>query len=267
MESIDVNLIELPVSVTDAGGLAITGLTAADFTVLENGKPQKVSHFNFAENLPISAGLLIDHSGSMEKRMEETKAAAIEFFREIMKKDDRAFVAAFASDPARAAPFVSSLQTLEAQVNAIPDAKGSTALYDAIVTGLYRFRNVQGRKALIVLSDGADTSSRLDYDDMLTYARSSRVPLYFIGIGFGFGDRGGMGTMRNLAAETGGAAYFVRSSKDLGDAYSRLERDLRSQYLLGYEIETSSKDQDYRTVEVRVSRPDAKVRTIRGYIP
>ncbi len=268
IEEIEVNLVELPVSVTGADGQPIANLAQSNFSLRENGKVQKISSFNFAANLPISVGVLLDHSGSMEKRIDDAKTAAIDFFKRIVKKDDRAFIAAFASDPTRNAPFVSSVDTLEAQVNAIPKAAGGTSLYDAIVTGLYRFRNVQGRKALIVITDGDDTTSRLSYDDMLTYARASRVPLYFIGIGFtGPNMLGGPGKMRALAAETGGVAYLIRNVEQLGDTYKQLEQDLRSQYLLSYHSESTKKDQSYRTVEVKVDRPDAKVRTIRGFIP
>ena len=263
METVEVNVVELPVSVSDGSGNPISNLEEKNFSVLESGKAVKIASFNFAANLPISVGVLIDQSGSMEERMEGAKEAAIGFFRRIIKKNDRAFVGAFAGDPSKNAPFVSEIGTLETQVNAIGKASGSTALYDAIITGLYRFRNVQGRKALVIITDGADTSSRLTYDDMLTYARASRVPLYFIGIGFGLSD----GSMKNLAAETGGVAYFVRNVKQLDEAYSQLEKDLRSQYLLSYHTESTKKDQSYRTIEVKVDRPDAKVRTIRGFIP
>ncbi|MDQ3281490.1 MAG: VWA domain-containing protein [Acidobacteriota bacterium] len=268
IEEIEVNLVELPVSVVDGSGAPVSDLVEKNFSIFENNKPQKISSFNFASNLPLSIGVLLDHSGSMEKRMEDAKKAAGEFFKSIIKKDDRAFIAAFASDPTKNAPFVSSVDTLQAQVDAIPNAGGGTALYDAIVTGLYRFRNVQGRKALIVITDGDDTTSRLSYDDMLAYARASRVPLYFIGIGFmGPGGLGGGGKMKGLAAETGGVAYLIRNVGELPETYKRLERDLRSQYLLSYHTESSKKDQAYRTVEVKVDRPDAKVRTIRGFIP
>ncbi len=264
IEQIDVNLVELPVSVNDGSGNPIVDLSEQDFTILENGKPQTISSFNFAANLPISVGVLLDHSGSMEKRMDGAKEAAVAFFKSILKKGDRAFIAAFAGDPSRNAPFVSEVATLEAQVNAIPKAGGGTALYDAIITGLYRFRNVQGRKALIVITDGEDTTSRMAYEEMLTYARASRVPLYFIGVGFSLG---GDGKMKALAGETGGIAYFVRDVKQLGETYTKLERDLRTQYMISYQTEVSKKDTDYRTIEVKVNRPDAKVRTIRGYIP
>lgn len=267
VEELEVNLVELPVTVSDAAGLPIANLQEKNFTILENGKPQKISSFNFAANLPISVGVLLDHSSSMEKRMADAKTAAIEFFKDIIKKSDRAFIAGFAGDPTRNAPFVSDVMSLEAQVNAVPNAGGATALYDAIVTGLYRFRNVQGRKAMIIITDGDDTASRLAYDDMLTYARASRVPLYFIGVGMNFAHIGGPGKMRSLAEETGGVAYFIRNSSQLGETYKLLEQDLRSQYLLSYHTESTKKDTAYRTIEVKVDRPDAKVRTIRGFIP
>jgi len=267
IEEMNVDLVELPVLVSDRVGAPITTLEQKNFTVLERGAPQKITSFNFASNLPIAVGVLIDHSGSMKSKLDEAKAAATEFFRNIIRKDDRAFVGTFAADPSRNSPFVSEVATLEAHVSAIGEAGGSTALYDAIVTGLYRFRNLQGRKALIIITDGDDTSSRLSHDDMLSYARSARVPLYFVGIGFGLTDFGGPGMMKALAAETGGAAYFVRSAKQLGEAYKQLENELRSQYLLTYHTETTKQDQTYRPIEVKVDRPDARVRTIRGFIP
>lgn len=269
IEEMEVNLVELPITVADGGGMPIVNLAQSNFTVLENNKPQKISSFNFAANLPLSLGVLLDHSGSMEKRMDDAKTAAIDFFKSIVRKDDRAFIAPFASDASRNAPFVTEVSTLEAQVTAIPSAGGGTSLYDAIVTGLYRFRNLQGRKALIIITDGEDTTSRLSYDDMLVYVRASRVPLYFIGIGFGFGpgSLGGPGKMRALAAETGGVAYMIRNTKQLADTYKAIEQDLRSQYLLSYHTESTKKDRAYRSIEVKVDRPDAKVRTIRGFIP
>jgi VWFA-related protein len=267
VEQIDVHVVELPVSVTDNTGAPIVDLKQENFAILENGKAQKISSFNFASNLPLSLGVLLDHSGSMQRRIKDAKTAAVDFFRSIMKTGDRAFFAPFAFDSRNISPFVGDPSLVEAQVNASPDALGGTALYDAIVTGLYRFRSVQGRKAMIIITDGEDTSSRLPYDDMLMYARASRVPLYFIGIGLGFGDIGGTSKMKGLAAETGGVAYFVSDTKQLKQTYEQLEKDLRTQYLLSYHTESTRNDTKYRTVEVKVDRQDAKVRTIRGFIP
>lgn len=266
-EEIEVNVVELPVMVTDAAGVPITNLTQADFVVNENGKPQRINAFNYASNLPISAGVLIDHSGSMKPRLEQARSAALGFFRGIMKAGDRAFVSGFAFDSKNATPFVTSVSGLESQVNAIAEAAGGTSLYDAIVTGLYRFRGVQGRKALIILTDGEDTTSRTPYDEMLNYARSARVPLYFIGIDMGVFDASGTAKMKALASETGGIAYFIKDVKQLPETYQRLEKDLRSQYLIAYNAEASTKDRAYRKIDVQVKRPGARVRTIRGYIP
>jgi Ca-activated chloride channel family protein len=266
-EQIDVNLVELPVTVLDQSGAPITGLAQSNFQVLEQGKPQKISSFNFANNLPISAGVLLDHSGSMQPRMKAAKEAAVQFFRDIIHGQDRAFIGGFSFDVSKVAPFVSDVASLEAQVQAIPDAEGGTSLYDAIVTGLYRFRAVEGRKALIIVTDGEDTTSRVSYEDMLHYVRSARVPIYFIGIGLGIGDFGGESKMKAIAAETGAVAYFIRNAQGLKETYAKLQNDLRSQYLIGYYAESMRKDQAYRTVEVKVDRKDAKVRTIRGYIP
>jgi Ca-activated chloride channel family protein len=266
-EEIEVNLIELPVMVVDHAGVPVTDLKQTDFTVLENGKPQKITTFNYASNLPIAAGVLIDHSGSMKPRMAQAKAAALEFFKKIMKGGDRAFATGFAFDAVSSAPFVTDVGSLEQQVNAIPDASGGTSLYDAIVTGLYRFRTLQGRKALIILTDGEDTTSRTSYDDMLTYARSARVPLYFIGVGLGIFDAAGVSKMKALAAETGGIAYFIHDIKQIGETYTQLEKDLRSQYLIAYNTQSTGKDKAYRKVDMTVSRPNTTVRTIRGFIP
>jgi Ca-activated chloride channel homolog len=266
-EEIEVNLVELPVMVTSNSGLPVTDLKQPDFSIYENGKPQKMTTFNYASNLPIAAGVLVDHSGSMKPRMEQAKSAALEFFKEIMKPGDRAFVTGFAFDAKSMSPFVTDVPALESQVNAIPEASGGTALYDAIVTGLYRFRTLQGRRALIILTDGEDTTSRTTYDEMLTYARSARVPLYFIGVGLGFLDAAGISKMKMLAAETGGIAYFIHDIKDLAATYAQLEKDLRSQYLLAYETQSTTKDRTYRKVEVKVNRPGMRARTIRGFIP
>jgi Ca-activated chloride channel family protein len=162
---------------------------------------------------------------------------------------------------------VTDVGSLESQVRAIPEASGGTALYDAIVTGLYRFRTLQGRKALIILTDGEDTTSRTSYEEMLTYARSARVPLYFIGVGLGLFDASGTSKMKALAAETGGIAYFIHDIKQIDETYARLDKDLRSQYLIAYNMQSTTKDRTYRKVEVKVDKPGTTARTIHGFIP
>ncbi len=266
VERVEVNLIELPVTVSDEAGNAIADLGRDDFQVFEDGEPQKVETFGFSTNLPLSVGVLVDHSGSMERRIEEARQAALEFFARILRPDDRAFFGGFAFSADAITPFVANLSALRHEILDLPGAEGGTALYDAIVTGLYRFRAVEGRKALIVVTDGEDTASRVAYEDMLRYVRAARVPIYFIGIGFSKLDFGLNGRLRSLASETGGVAYFV-NEKELAKVYDELEAELRSQYILGYYTESTKQNRDYRTIEVRVNRDGAKVRTIRGFIP
>jgi VWFA-related protein len=264
IEEIQVNLIELPVTVYDSRGNVLTDLTAADFEVYEQGVKQEVASFGFASNLPLSLGVLVDHSGSMQPRIETARTAALEFFQRILRDGDKAFFGGFSWEAQRVSPFLTDLVSLRSQVSQMPAADGGTALYDSIVTGLYRFRSIPGRKALIVVSDGEDTVSRLPYADMLRYVRTARVPIYFIGI-----DMPAFGTskMKALANETGAVAFLLRKVEELAAAYDQLEKDLRSQYLVAYYSEAMKDDDGYRNVEVRVKREGAVVRTIRGYIP
>ncbi|HXI13107.1 MAG TPA: VWA domain-containing protein [Thermoanaerobaculia bacterium] len=266
-ENIEVNLVELPISVTDGTGAAVIDLGQKEFTIVEDGKVKNISNFSFSRNLPLSIGVIVDHSGSMKERIALAKEAAGTFFKQIIGPADRGFAGGFSFDTSKLPPFTSSLATLEHQVGAIGAAEGGTSLYDAIVTGLYRFRSLSGRKALILVTDGEDTTSRTSYDDMLAYTRVARVPIYFIGIGMSALDVTATSKMKSLTAETGGVAYFVKDAKKLKEMYSRIEQELRTQYLVSYYTESTKNDSRYRTVEVKTSRKDVKVRTIRGFIP
>lgn len=266
-ERVDVNLVELPVTVADLGGAAIAGLKKEDFQVLEDGKPQTIETFGFSSDLPLSLGVLVDHSGSMKPRIEQARKAAVEFFAQVLRENDRAFFGGFAFSTKGITPFVTSVATLQSEIGDLPPPEGATALYDAIVSGLYRFRAVEGRKALIIVTDGEDTASRIAYDDMLHYVRAARVPLYFIGVGLSRLDFSLGAKLRSLAEETGGVSFFIGNENELPAVYDQLESELRSQYLVGYYTETTKNDRKYRTVDVKVNREGAKVRTIRGFIP
>lgn len=264
VEAIEVNLVELPVTVTAASGGSVLDLTQADFVVKDAGRQVEISRFDLAANLPLTVGVLVDHSGSMKGRIDDARQAAIGFFRTVLTGRDRAFFGGFSWDSSSISPIVSDAGSLQLQVGSMPEAEGATALYDAVVSGLYRFKGVEGRKALIIVSDGEDTASRTDYESTLRYARSARVPIYVIGIGL---SSIGTGRIRGLAAETGGNVYFIRDVKQLESTYQELERELRTQYVLGY-YSDGGKEGEYRQVEVTVpGRKDLRIRTIRGYIP
>lgn len=264
VEQIEVNLVEIPVSVTTRAGAAVTDLRREDFVVKENGRAVELAKFDFAANLPLTVGVMVDHSGSMVERIDIARAAALQFFRSVLGERDRAFFGGFSWDATTVSPVVGDLGALQMQALSMPPAEGATALYDAVVAGLYQFRGIEGRRALIMVSDGEDTASRTDYEDVLRYVRSARVPIYVIGIGLSSLTSG---RIRSLAAESGGDVYYIRATDQLAETYERLERELRTQYLLGYYAEAGKAD-EYRTIEVTLpGRRDVKVRTIRGYLP
>ncbi len=265
-ERVEVNLIEFPVTVLGAQGAPLTGLEKKDFVVREDGKPVELSQFSYSADLPLSIGILVDQSGSMVERIDDAKQAALGFLSSVMRDGDRGFIGGFAWETQNLSPLVSDLSSLRLQVDDIEGAEGATALYDAIVSGLYRFRNTEGRKALVIVTDGDDTASRISHEEMIRYVRAARVPLYFIGIGMSRIDFSTTGKLKKLAADTGGVSHFIGNVSELAATYDAIEAELRSQYLLGYYVESKKNDQSYRKIEVEVPGRDVTVRAIRGYI-
>ncbi|MDX1582772.1 MAG: VWA domain-containing protein, partial [Thermoanaerobaculia bacterium] len=210
---------------------------------------------------------LVDQSGSMKERIEEARLAALGFLSEVMRARDLGFIGGFSWGTNDLSPLVSDVASLRLQASRMDEAEGATALYDAIVSGLYRFRGVEGRKALIIVTDGEDTASRISRDEMIRYMRASRVPVYFIGIGLTRIDFITTSKLRRLSEETGGAAHFVGGVDELDKAYASIEAELRSQYLLGYYTGAVGDEESYRSVEVDVPGREVTVRSIRGYIP
>lgn len=265
-ERVEVNLVEFPVTVLNRQGHPVTDLEASDFVVREEGVPVELNRVAFSEDLPLSVGVLVDQSGSMVDRIDDAKQAAISFLSNVMREGDKGFFGGFAWETQSLSPLVSDVASLRLQVDQMSEAVGATALYDAIVSGLYRFRNVEGRKALVIVTDGDDTASRISQEEMVRYVRASRVPLYFIGIGMSKMDFMTTSKLRNLAEDTGGVSYFIRNVEELDETYDSIEAELRTQYLLGYYVESSDGDQEYRRIEVQVPGRDVTIRSIRGYI-
>jgi VWFA-related protein len=148
-----------------------------------------------------------------------------------------------------------------------PQARGATALYDSIVLGMYQFRTLQGRKALIVVTDGADNHSHVDYATLLRYARSAGAPIYFIGVGISMLDFGIRKEINEISRESGGEVFHLGSAAKIGEVTKRIEEELRSQYILAFRTDSQKPDGEYRAVTVAVSRPGVSARTIKGYIP
>jgi len=264
MEEVNVHLIELPTTVI-LNGRPTTELAEANFKVFDEGKPVKLAKFDQVKNLPLSIGMAVDTSGSMQPRIAEAQKSGASFFKNVLKPGDKAFLVAFSSD----AQIVQKWSVKLADVNAALSklrAEESTALYDAVVYSLYNFLGVKGQKALVVITDGEDTSSKFTFEQAIEYARRSAVPIYIIGLGIKSTQVDVRYKMSKFCQETGGNLYFIERADELGKIYRDIQEELRSQYVLGfYPPEGVKPGSKWREVSVQASQGKAK--TIRGYYP
>ncbi len=267
MSKVEVDLVELPVSVYDGEGRLVKSLSKEDFTVTEDTVRQELTSFEFAESLPLSLGIVIDGSGSMKDAMPIVHQAASEFTQKLVSKEkDQGFVIEFRERPTLLAALTHKAIDLERAI-ADTHADGATALYDAVIMSLYQFRATPGRKAVVVLTDGDDNHSWTDYATLRRYARSAGVPIYFIGLNISFLDRGIKGRMTELAADTGAEAFFVGKASALPEVYRKIETELRSQYFLRYLTNSQKGENQFRAIDVKLKDPKLRAKTIRGYFP
>lgn len=266
VESVRVDVVQLHVSALDKSGHFVKGLAREDFAVKEDGKPQPMTGFEVAENLPLTVGLVVDSSGSMEKSMPYVRDAGATLFKNLIRAKDQGFVIEFREQ----AKF---LQEMTGDSNSLQRAArdtragGATALYDAIVLGLYQFRTQQGRKALVVITDGADNFSHVEYPTLLRYARSAGAPIYFIGLGIPITDFKSRKAINEIATESGGSVFHLHSAAGIAVITAQIEEELRSQYILAFRSDSTKPPGEYRAVAVAIAKPGLTARTVRGYIP
>lgn len=269
-----VELVSLNVTVVDSQGRYVTDLGEPDFSVFEDGAKQELTFFN-RSNLPIALSLLIDSSASMEQRMEHAQEAAIGFARKI-REQDMAQVIDFDSRVEIKLGFTNKVNDLEAAIRTT-SAGGSTALHNAVYISLKELAKVKvknpdeiRRQAIVVLSDGEDTSSLVSFEEVLDLAKRSETAIYTIGLqpretsalrGF----REAEFVLRQLAQETGGRAFFAQKIDDLKEVYSQIADELSSQYSMGYASKNPRRDGAFRRLVVQVNRANTTARTKRGY--
>jgi VWFA-related protein len=266
VESVRVDVVQLHVSALDKKNHFVHGLSEKDFSIQEDGRPQPITGFELAEKLPLTIGLVVDGSGSMEKSMPFVRDASAELFRSMIRDNDKGFVIEFREQPHMLQGLTGDSIELQRAARET-SARGATALYDSIVLGLYQFRALQGRKALIVVTDGADNHSHVDYDTLLRYARSAGSPVFFIAVGIPITSFGIRKEINEIARESGGEVFHLGSAAKIGEVTTRIEEELRSQYVLAYRTDSQKPDGEYRTVSVAIAEPGVTARTIKGYIP
>jgi Ca-activated chloride channel family protein len=264
MEEVNVHLVELPTTVV-SGGKVLTDLKKEDFKVMDEGKPSEITKFEYVRNLPLSIGMAVDTSASMRPRMDEAQKAGAEFFRNVMRPGDKAFVVAFDSEPGVVQKWSPRLADLNAGLSRLR-AEDATALYDAIVLSLYNFTGIKGQRALIVISDGKDTASKFTFDQGLEYARRAAVPIYIIGVGIRATEADTRFKMQRFASETGGAVYYIDQASELRKIYDTVQLELRSQYILGIYPPSGVKP-GAKWREVSVTSTQGKAKMIKGYYP
>jgi len=272
---VGVDLVSLNVTVTDGTARYITDLTALDFNVFEDGVKQEVTFFN-RTNLPIALALLLDTSASMEAKLATAQEAAIGFARKL-RTQDLAEVIDFDSRVVVLQSFTSGVGDLEQAIRKT-SAGGSTSLYNAVYIALKDLKKVVAknvdeirRQAIIVLSDGEDTSSLLPFEEVLDLAKRSETAIYSIGLRAEGPSNSSRGfkeaefVLRQFSQETGGRSFFPNQASDLTNVYGQIADELSSQYTVGYTSRNPKRDGSWRRLVVRVNRPNLTARTKQGY--
>jgi Ca-activated chloride channel family protein len=270
---VGVDVVSLNVTVTDGTGKYVTDLNQEDFDVYEDGVRQNLTFFSRTQQ-PISLALLLDTSASMEEKMPIAQEAAIGFAHQL-HKEDQAEIIDFDSQVRILAPFTGDGAALEKAIRATT-ANGSTSLYNAIYISLKELRKTKAestsdirRQAIVLLSDGDDTSSLIEFDEVLDLAKRSETAIYAIGLRQGEVGRREFKeaefVLRQLSQETGGRVFFPTDARELPKIYQTIWEELSSQYSIGYTSGNPKRDGAWRRIAVRIQRPGLTARTKQGY--
>jgi Ca-activated chloride channel homolog len=268
---VNVDLINIFCSVWDKNTNSfVTNLTRDDFTVLENDQKQEIKNFARETNLPLTIALLVDTSQSVAPKLKFEQEAAISFFQNVLREQDRALLLSFDSGVVLAQDFTNDPNKLAKQIRTLK-AAGGTALYDAIyLTCDEKLIRETGRKAIVILSDGDDTSSKMTFEPALEMALRAETIIFSISVNrggfFGVGsDKSGDKTLKRLAEETGGQAFMPFKVEELEDSFRQINQELRSQYSIGYLSSNPRNDGAYRKIDIKLAEKGLKINFRRGY--
>jgi VWFA-related protein len=262
-----VEAVNLSVVVTDKKGRFIPDLAADDFLVFENRAPQELAFFT-AEVTPVTLLVLLDASTSVRESVDSIKEAASNFVSKLWE-GDQAIIADFNERVRFSSYFSDDVDRLVSTIQSLYPS-GWTALYDSVLLSLEKVSEAEGRKALLVFTDGDDSrsvgfGSEASAKDVVEGARSTEVTIYSVG----FEGRGGgvnKGFLKKLSEETGGTAFFPKGIGDLNQSFEQIQDELHSQYRMAYVPSNNGKNGEWRSIEVRVKdRDDLVVRTRQGY--
>ena len=270
--TVDVDLVNVFFTVTDDDDALFTGLTAEDFRVYEDDVEQTITNFDSETDLPLTIALLIDTSGSIRDRLRFEQEAAIEFFyTTIERRRDRGMLVAFDSGVDLLQDFTDNPETLAEGVRQIR-AGGGTSLYDAIYLSITEriVEEPEGRRVMIVISDGDDNASRFSLTETLEIAQRNNVAIYTISTNSSANfetraQRRGDDTLETFAEETGGQAFFPLRLEQLALTFQNISEALRSQYTITYISTNLARDGSYREIRLDPNDNDYEVKARRGY--
>jgi Ca-activated chloride channel family protein len=257
---IDVDLALVNVTVTDPYNRLVTGLEPENFRIFENNIEQEIVNFS-SEDIPISIGVILDHSGSMANKLGKAREAALQFFR-TANPEDEFFLVSFNERAELLSPFTNNVEDLQSRMRST-SAKGSTALLDAIYLGLSHMKGARyAKRALLIVSDGGDNHSRYTEKDIKRLVREADTQLYSIGIFDPFEYRSrtpeelnGPTLLNEMTELTGGRAFTVENLNDLPDIAAKIGMELRNQYILGYRPSHKAHDARWRKIKIKLRAP------------
>jgi Ca-activated chloride channel homolog len=257
---VDKTLVLINVTVTDPLNRFVTGLEREHFRLFEDKIEQAISQFS-SEDAPISIGLVFDTSGSMGSKLQKSRQAASEFFK-TSNPTDEFFLVQFNDRPELTVPFTTDTDKIQSTLT-FTQSRGRTALLDSVYLAMHEMKKAHNpRKALLVISDGGDNSSRYTETEIKNAVREADVQIFAIGIYEGMSARSrtpeeaaGPSLLNELAEQTGGRAYAVENVSELPDIAAKIGIELRNEYILGYTPKNREKDGKYRRVQVKLVQP------------
>jgi VWFA-related protein len=287
---VEVDVVNVLCAVRNKAGGLVGNLSKDDFTLFEDGKPQTIKYFTRETDIPLTIGLLIDISGSQERLIEDERRAAYQFFSQVLRKKDMAFLISFGPEADLLQDFTNSPRLLQSALEGLHVESGvgglhpgpvptagqprGTVLYDAVyLAATDRLQKEVGRKAMVLITDGVDQGSRLKKEAAIESAQKSDsiiYGIYYVDQSAYFGHMGfGLGVsdaaLKQMSEETGGRLLRVDRKHTLNDIFTQIQEEMRSQYAIGFTSTNERKDGSFRRLEIRTKDKNLKVQARKGY--
>ena len=266
------NLVPVPTTVVDSRGVAITNLNLEDFELRVDGQVNAISDISRAET-PVRMAMLFDNSGSLSASREFEKRAAIRFFQNVMRPVDEAAVYSISTEVTLARPMTNNVRLLQQTIDSFGKPEGATSLYDGVFAALHYLKPFTGRRVIVIVSDGRDTTSRTDHDFDATLQRllGDDCQIYVVQTGLydnaNVRDLAAERRMEQFAAQTGGAVYIPKTVEDLDSAFAQIAADLAQQYILSYYPPEDKRDGRYHQIAVRMkTKTNVRIRARKGFL-